>query len=906
MKAGTTFKVVSSICGFAAACTAGAVDYVWTPQSALWLDANWNSGLSWVDGNTAVFNGSAPSSVTVGGDVEAYDVKVNGADYTFSGTGKISIPNGFFEVAAGHTATVSCGLDSSSANYNAVTNRLRKSGDGTLLLKNATTTVDRYLHLTGDTVVDGGTFTITSSLSSADVGRQPFILANSGRFEVTGGAVVKLKGGYAMNAGIEVAVTNGILDFTGLGGEFLNAFYPTFTGVNKDNRGAAISLGTPAVLTVQDKGIVSGGTFRVSQGGAGRPNGGVVNLNTNGVLALNYFKNDSAASLGSINFNGGTLVRKGGSGSLFSANADNKWDGISINVMEGGLYFQNDISNTTTFNKPLLGGVEGGRDGGVHVNCKNDDLVAFTAENSYNGGTSIGKGNIVINTDASLGAVPDSPEANFTFCGGEGYLRTLENAGTVNVHANRRFAAAEGASARFAAAAGSALVLHSATTAPDTPLRVIGNTSTYTGVVAFDPGEGNTNTFKSLAPLGNVELRSGALELKAAGVDVISFDYDQLTGYSDVAGRLTIAGADVRATEGKYLLNRYYGQLSISNSVVDLTGTSGILNSHGNKPSRIDIYDGGVLITPYFRITQSRNKGGAVSLHPGSELRMPAFVIDEGQKYPFHCDFVCDGGKVVTTASAASFFGSYTEYYTNLNFIVKSGGITFDTNGLVTRVYPKLVGDGESGEGLTKWGGYYLILHGANTYAGATRVMEGFLRLSNATGVLPERTTLIVNTNAVCEAYSDWVNYVQINPSWVHCTQTVARVEGCGSVTHSRYVTVTDGLAPGMGAGGIGTLTFEEAGDLNGRLEIDVGEEGADCLVVESGTLDLSKLSLAISAPASFAPSGRGAYRILSAPDGTTGEFADVSFSGSANWKLAVSGGDVSLRYVRGTAISLR
>ena len=73
-----------------------------------------------------------------------------------------------------------------------------------------------------------------------------------------------------------------------------------------------------------------------------------------------------------------------------------------------------------------------------------------------------------------------------------------------------------------------------------------------------------------------------------------------------------------------------------------------------------------------------------------------------------------------------------------------------------------------------------------------------------------------------------------------------------------------------------------------------------------SGTLDLSKLSLTISAPAEFEPTGRRAYQILSAPDGMTGEFADVSFSGSSNWKLTVSGGSVSLRYVRGTAISLR
>ena len=890
-----------------AAASALAADYVWTPQSALWLGANWNSGAAWVDGNTAKFTGNSPTDVTVGGDVDAYDVKVSGADYTFSGAGKISIPNGFFDVADGCKATVNCDLDSSSANYDAVTNRLRKSGAGTLVLKGATT-VDRYLHLTGDTVVDGGTFTITSSLATPDAGKLPFILANSGRFEVTGGAVVKLNGGYAMNAGVEMFVTNGVLDFTGLKNEFLNAFYPNFTGVNADNRGAAISLGTPAVLTVQDKGIVSGGTFRVSQGGSGRPNGGVVNLNTNGVMAINYFKNDSAASLGAINFNGGTLVRKGGENSLFSYTSGNggiaKWDGISINVMEGGLHFQNSVNKAAIFNLPLLGGVAGGRDGGVHVNCISDDLVNFTEENSYNGGTFIEKGNIMINSDRSLGAVPASPEVNFTFLGSQGYLRSIANAGTVHVHANRQFAVAGDGTARFVASTGSELVIHSASDVRESMLRVDGNTSGYAGVVAFDPGAGNTNTFKTLSIWGNMEMRSGALRLGASKVDVLTFDNTALNAFSDVAGRLTIAGADLKASVGSYTVLKNYGQLSISNSVVDLTGTSGILNGHGN-PSRIDIYNGGLLITPYIRLTQSRTKSAVFAMHPGSEVRLPGFVFDANQNFPFYGEFESDGGKLVTTATAGTFFCGNADCHTNLHFRVKSGGITFDTNGFTTRVYPPLLGDGESGEGLTKLGENYLILHGTNSYAGATRVMAGTLRLSDAKDILPRGTTLILGTNAACEAYSDYIGPTYLG-RWVYCTQTVARVEGCGRVTRSRYFTVTDGIAPGLGAGGIGTLTFAEGGNLNGRLEIDVGEDGADCLAVGGGTLDLSKLSLSISAPASFTPSGKGTYEIIYAPGGVTGDFADISFTGSANWKLTASDGAVSLRYVRGTVFSVR
>jgi hypothetical protein len=139
-----------------------------------------------------------------------------------------------------------------------------------------------------------------------------------------------------MNSGVEMIVTNGVFDFTGLSGEFMSSYYPGIA----DNRMGSVTKGTRSVLTVQDKGIVSGGTFRVSQG---NPYPGIVNLNPGGIMALNKFNNDNENCPGAINFNGGSLVRRSGvNGALFSysgTDSEAKWRKVTVNIMEGGLHF---------------------------------------------------------------------------------------------------------------------------------------------------------------------------------------------------------------------------------------------------------------------------------------------------------------------------------------------------------------------------------------------------------------------------------------------------------------------------------------------------------------------------------------------------------------------------------------
>ena len=367
---------------------------------------------------------------------------------------------------------------------------------------------------------------------------------------------------------------------------------------------------------------------------------------------------------------------------------------------------------------------------------------------------------------------------------------------------------------------------------------------------------------------------------------------------------LRISGGEVVA-DGGYLETWGYGQIEVSNAVLNVSKCSEVLNGHGH-PGRIRVLDGGVVDAPAVRLSQSPNVTAEIYLGTGGVFKVKTFKIDTGMKKPYKGVFYFDGGKTVTKATAAAFFGDGTDYYTNCHVRVMKGGAKFDTNGFVTRVYPALEGDPEGSGGLVKSGENYLILHQPCTYTGATEIAEGTLRLSGPTNILWPGSTLILGTNGVCEAQTDHIGTTYLGQGgWIDCTQTLARVEGCGQIIHSSHVSVTNSVAPGLGKGGIGTLRFETACDLRGTLEIDVNEEGADCLNVENGTQDLTNLKLKLNVPETFTPTPGRKYTIVSAPSGFAGSFADTNL-GSSRWKIASKNGAIVLYYVRGLTISFR
>ena len=86
---------------------ASAADYTWVGETADWSGAgNWSVSeqpSDWMDGNNAIFDDTGKTkAVTLGSDVSASKVTVND-DYTFAGSGALTL-SGAFAVGAGSTA----------------------------------------------------------------------------------------------------------------------------------------------------------------------------------------------------------------------------------------------------------------------------------------------------------------------------------------------------------------------------------------------------------------------------------------------------------------------------------------------------------------------------------------------------------------------------------------------------------------------------------------------------------------------------------------------------------------------------------------------------------------------------------------------------------------------------------
>ena len=897
------YGALSLVCLFY--CGVAKADWMWTPQSALWFDTNWNNGASWSDGNAAIFGSASYTDVTIGGAVAPLDISVNGADYSFLGSGSITMTNGIFSVGDGYTATVFCNVSQPNNSSATRVDRFRKTGGGTLVLKGATS-VDRYLQTDGTTVVDGGTFTITSSLADSTAQENLPVIFTGGRFIVDGGATVKFKGNYMMNAGGELMVTNGLLDFTGIGKEWLNAF--NGRKIDADSRLGSVANGMASVLTVQDAGIVSGTTFRVSQTATGS---GSVNLNAGGILALGRFKSDGLWYIGAINFNGGWLVRPNTwSGNIFHYDGTDatRWDNISVDILAGGLYYT-DGGMGTVFNRPLLCGTDG-VDGGVCITSTGDSVISLACSNTYTGVTKVDKGRIAIKYGRSLGADPIVPSTNFWFLGESGYLCSMADAGVVDVHSNRLFAVADGGEARFAAATNSKLVVHGLVECPASRLLVAGNTDWYSGVIAFDPGENRTNDVLKMAVEGVAEICSGTFVLRNTAVGSTTsaslyVNNDSATAFTNLA-TLRVTGGMLMPVGGRVQISKY-GQLEVSNATVDLTSCDSLFNGHGS-PGRITVGNGGVLDLPStFRLTQCRTVGTEVNIKTGGVMKLSKYIVDVGQKYPFHANLNFDGGTVQTKGGGqVDFFGPASEYYTNIHVRVMGGGAIFDTGEYTTRIKTALErGDGADG-GFVKKGAGYLILQRSCSSVGKTEILEGILRLAALNGTLDPSSTIVVNTNAVCELWTD-IFYDEsrgyVNET-AYATQTVARIEGCGRIKDGYFLSVTNSLAPGMGAGGIGTLTLHRTCRLSGVLEIDANAERADCLAVENGSLDISGLSLCANLPENpEVLGGEERYTIVSAPGGITGKFSETNLGG--RWYVRYTPTSAELRYRRGMIISV-
>ena len=182
-----------------------------------------------------------------------------------------------------------------------------------------------------------------------------------------------------------------------------------------------------------------------------------------------------------------------------------------------------------------------------------------------------------------------------------------------------------------------------------------------------------------------------------------------------------------------------------------------------------------------------------------------------------------------------------------------------------------------------KKGAGTLTLTGGNSYKADTAVDGGTLKL--ASGASLPATGISVADGAT----------LNLNGA----SQAAERLEGAGTVTNGT-VAVADAVLPG-GEGTVGTLTLAGASLTSGALVVDVGANGTCDRLVSTGTLDLSKLSLALGESAVLDETK--VYTIATAAE-VTGRFADAALP--KKWRATAHSTSVTLAYANGSVLVFR
>ena len=721
-----------------------AADYTWlaSPVSGNWLtDANWDLG-AWdatATTNTAAFGASSQTAVDVNGDVTASSVAVDDADYAFGGAGTLTL-NGPFNVAAGRTATVSGPLAQDAA----ITNRLVKKGDGTLVVRGDSTLGHLALHA-GTLKFDGGTHLVTNKTTGAADSGLGLSLAK-GTLVIEGGATVKTTAAstYAANSGVDMYVTNGVLDVWSLNNHFLNAF--------KDNNGAFSSR--KAMLTVKDEGTVVTKTFRISKANSTDypDNQGTVYLGPGGRIVFRSFAMDESKDwhfYATMNFDGGTLVTtntpadktSGGNINRFSTGDRNptaSWRNVHLRIKEGGLVIDSQGDCNSNFYKAFESGAE--HDGGITLTGSH--CLYLYATNSYNGGTVVtGSVYCAINTDRSLGAVPAEPTDNVFINSSSAFFHC---GGTLDIHPNRRFRLLDGVTAQFGTYEGKVGRICGQVLGESATFK---NVASWPGVTALAPDEGVTNRIGKLQVYGNMRIESGVTLVTSNCAAKVGTACPLLisgngSSFSDTRGVLTIAGGMLKVPNYCYITIGNYGQLVVTNGVLDLTAVHQLLNGIngtdvGNGCGRTTVASGGEIWCTDLRVSQwTATKDGLpvnqVNVQTGGVIRLQRFYIDENANQKGLVNL--DGGVLVARQNNANFFGTGNAKWTNIIFRACAGGAIIDTTNFNVSVKNPIFSGAEQDGGLAKRGAGTLTMVNTNSYNGATRLEGGTLVFQHAEG----------------------------------------------------------------------------------------------------------------------------------------------------------------------------
>lgn len=498
---------------------------------------------------------------------------------------------------------------------------------------------------------------------------------------------------------------------------------------------------------------------------------------------------------------------------------------------------------------------------------------------------------IAPNDRRCFGPDPSSPSTNIVISG----TPSLYANGNINLAPNRIIRIESGKALNLGAASGKTLTLGPIVAAPSDGLACSTNTYVYlpsywSGLIKFNPGAGVTNDVGRMKVDSCLEVASGVTRIAShdgftvgCGVNSPLYVVGNGSGYSDTKGNVIVSGGELYLPQGgRYAEMSKYAQMTVQNGGrVYAPNIHWLMGMSGTGGARLSVSNNGEFAVGTLRLGQGATWPNAINLGKDGTLRagMLTLEFNNGQDVTFNFD----GGRVQSGASDdgwSSLFGyPANAKWAGVHFYVREGGAILDASSGKHVWWARPLESGAEHDGgliCITGNNKDVVLANAATcsYNGPTRVLhttganDGNLqcRVANA---LPSTTTLQIGPHATAGFSSSWNNST-------HIDQTVARVEGVGTIRFCSKLVVTDGISP-VFTNAYGTLTFSDPCSLSGDYEIVGDANGCGC-VKFSHNQNISNLRLKIAAGATLdKDNAKGTfYKILDAPSGVTGTF-DVS-----------------------------
>lgn len=360
-----------------------------------------------------------------------------------------------------------------------------------------------------------------------------------------------------------------------------------------------------------------------------------------------------------------------------------------------------------------------------------------------------------------------------------------------------------------------------------------------------------------------------------------------------LAGKMTLDGS---------LSANVYGSMTINSSsasyALTLEDGADVQIANLNFYQRNVIHRGGTLVLTgtygLNKMGEGKGSSGGTSRYVLDGGRLEARKAIQSTNKNAKAYFCFSGGTLANRIKTDTFFENFGPD-SRVEVANASGG-TFEVNYDTAITNDVLASNFRTGKwnystadyltapAFTKTGAKTLTLSGACSYACATDVAAGALKLEGERAALPE-TGVVRVTGGTLDLGGK--------------AQSLKALCGTAGEVKNGSVTVTEGIYPG-GAGTIGSFSVGAA--LSGTLFVDVDATGAADSITTTTALDLSNIDLVITAPAT-APEVPRRLKIVNGPH--TGTFKSVSGL-PAGWTLRYSDGRVSIGPDRGVVLFFR